>query len=124
MHSLFPCTVVSTVTLAKPAGFAGPDQIAGERLSCSRATNYSSPIRWRQSRSVEPELHWNNSAAERLIMDVLNPALAHLPFFLKKAKGITLRPPINLQEDQCPSNKSRQTRTPLADTANARLMAS
>jgi hypothetical protein len=39
----FGCTVVSTITRVKSAGLAAPLRVARCKLSCSRATSFSSP---------------------------------------------------------------------------------
>jgi hypothetical protein len=44
----FGCTVVSTMTRVKSAGFAAPVRVARDKLYCSSAVSFSSPTRWRQ----------------------------------------------------------------------------
>ena len=61
------CTVVSTITLEKSAGFAAPVRVATARLSWISATSRSSPIRWRQRVSDQRSnvsLCWKNSSPQ------------------------------------------------------------
>jgi hypothetical protein len=61
------CTVVSTMTMEKSAGFAAPVRAATDRLSWISATSFSSPIRWRHRVSDERlkvSLCWKNSSPQ------------------------------------------------------------
>jgi hypothetical protein len=44
----FGCTVVSTMTWLRSDGFMAPVRVATARLSCSKASRRSSPMRLRQ----------------------------------------------------------------------------
>ena len=62
------CTVVSTMTLEKSAGFAAPVRVATARLSWISAVSRSSSIRWRQRVSDERSnvsWCWKNSSPQK-----------------------------------------------------------
>jgi len=64
----FGCTVVSMITRERSFGRIASVRVATARLSCSRATSFASPIRWRQRVSEERSKTsrcWKNSSPQK-----------------------------------------------------------